>query len=336
MRGRALIIATSRYSDPDLTALPSASIDATELHEVLANPRIGDFDVAECLDLPSPVWRERIVQFFSAASPDEMLLLYISGHGIKDQPGRLYFAATDTRQNLVAANGIPASFIDEAANSGRSRRVVLIFDSCFSGAAVKGWQLKASSSAVPVVDVGHYFREATGRVVITASDRMQYALAADGEPSLFTKHLTEGLRTGAADLDGNGEVSSAELVTYVAERMRSETQAQEPKRWALDLSKGVDLVIASNPRRRRLKLPQEVRELLPEEVAELIENPAVRARLYAVHDLERLLPGQSPVAQAARQALEWLLLDDWREVSGAAAAVFQRLQESALKAMPLR
>jgi hypothetical protein len=45
---------------------------------------------------------------------------------------------------------------------------------------------------------------------MAASDRMQYALTR-GAVLVFTKHLVERLRTGLADVDGDGEVSSAEL-----------------------------------------------------------------------------------------------------------------------------
>jgi FimV-like protein len=322
MRGRALIIATSRYSDPELSPLPSVTQDAAGLREVLADPRIGGFAVTECRDSPSSIWRERIVEFFSKATADEMLLLYISGHGLKDQPGRLYFAAADTRQDLLSANGIPSNFIHEEANRCRSRRVVMIFDTCFSGAIASGWELKDGSRPGNLaVDVGHYFQEATGRVVIAASDRMQRALAGKGQPSLFSKHLIEGLRTGAADLDGDGEVSSAELVAYVAEQMRTETEAQEPKRWAFELSKGIDLVIASNPAPRAGKLPQEL--------IDLIMSPNAKVRLVAVEEL-RALVGSAPsvpAVLAARQALERLREDDSKAVSSAAAAVLQQAAE---------
>jgi formylglycine-generating enzyme required for sulfatase activity len=331
MRGRALIIATSRYSDPELSPLPSVMQDAAGLREVLADPRIGGFVVTECRDSPYPVWRERIVEFFSKASADEMLLLYISGHGLKDQPGRLYFAATDTRQSQLAANGIPSSFIHEQANGSRSRRVVMIFDTCFSGAFASGWELKDGSRPDnPPINVGHYFQEATGRVVIAASDRMQRALAGKEQPSLFTKHLIEGLRTGKADMDGDGEVSSAELVAYVAEKMRSETEAQEPKRWAFELAKGIDLVIASNPRPRPGKLTQEL--------IDLIMSTNAKVRLVAVEEL-RALVGSAPsvpVVLAARQALEGLREDDSKAVSSAAAAVLQKAAEPEHQVAPDR
>jgi hypothetical protein len=50
--------------------------------------------------LQSPVCRERIVEFFSGACPNEMLL-YICGHGIKNQQNRT------SVNGIVQAHGVP-------------------------------------------------------------------------------------------------------------------------------------------------------------------------------------------------------------------------------------
>jgi hypothetical protein len=68
MRGRALIIATSRYDDTQLAPLPSVMEDTAGLHQVLADPQIGGFAVTECYDSPCQVWRERIAEFFGRRS----------------------------------------------------------------------------------------------------------------------------------------------------------------------------------------------------------------------------------------------------------------------------
>jgi hypothetical protein len=77
LRGRALIVATGRYRDQGLSRLPSTKVNAQGLRDVLRDPRIGNFQVTECLDLQE--WRVRITDFFSSKNRDELLLLYISG-----------------------------------------------------------------------------------------------------------------------------------------------------------------------------------------------------------------------------------------------------------------
>src|SRR5262245_51461968 len=262
MRGSALLFATARYSDPQLRELDSTRVDVGELREVLADPAIGGFGVAECIDLPGQTCRERLEEFFADASRDDLLLVYVSGHGIKDRDGRLYFAAADTKLNRLMSTGVAASFIQEASARSRPRRLVMIFDTCFSGAFAKGYQLKAGGTRI---DSGQCFSEGGGKIVITASDDMQYAFAGDAVegkpvPSVFTRHLVEGLRTGLADVDGDGAVTVDDLYRYVYDAVRRENPSQRPQQWAFGLSG--DIVLATNPKPRPGKLPVQLTELL--------------------------------------------------------------------------
>jgi tetratricopeptide (TPR) repeat protein len=312
MSRRALLIATGHYSDPRLPDLSSALVDAQGLKEVLADAQIGNFDVTDCVDSPGQECRTRIEGFFAQASRDEQLLLYISGHGVKDKEGKLYFGASDTNLDFLRATGISAGFIHEVSGDNPSRRVVMIIDTCFSGAFAKGI-IKAGEQAV---NAGEHFNGG-GRVVITASNAYQYALAADSsatlsQPSLLSKHIIQGLRTGTADIDGDGHVTTEDLFKYVHTCVAAETEMQRPQRWTFGLER--DLIVASNPLPRPGKLPQEV--------VDLIESAAYRARLLAVEDLENLLAEESrALVLAAREALELLSQDPDRRVSRAAAAV---------------
>jgi len=91
--------------------------------------------------------------------------------------------------------------------------------------------------------------EGRGRVVLTASDAMQYAyegdhLIGEGMRSVFTEALVTGLETGKADMDKDGYVSLDELYNYVYDRVTSETKQQQPRKWALDVQG--EIVIARN------------------------------------------------------------------------------------------
>ncbi|HZM76993.1 MAG TPA: P-loop NTPase fold protein [Candidatus Limnocylindrales bacterium] len=77
-----------------------------------------------------------------------------------------------------------------------------------------------------------------GRVVITSSRAAEFAYeveadAADGDrSSAFTAAMVEGLRTGAADLDGDGLISATDLYAYVRERLSRRNVPQNPQRWS--------------------------------------------------------------------------------------------------------
>ena len=48
----------------------------------------------------------------------------------------------------------------------------------------------------------------------------------DGLGSVFTKYLVEGMKTGRADLDADGNISSGELYFYVLDRVTDEMPQQ--------------------------------------------------------------------------------------------------------------
>ena len=226
----ALIVATSRYSDATLTQLEAPAHDARSLAKVLSFPGIGGFDVTSVVDEPAPAVMQEIEAFFDGRRREDLVLLYFSGHGILDQNARLYFATADTRVDRPRSTAVPAGFVNDLMSECRSRRQVLMLDCCNSGAFARG--VKAGGS----VGAGERF-EGRGRVVITASDALQYAFEAgrvDGEGigSVFTQVLVDGLETGAADLNGDGAVTLDELYDYVYGRVVDESPRQRPHKWA--------------------------------------------------------------------------------------------------------
>jgi hypothetical protein len=93
-RRSALLISTDHYLDGRLAGLPSASADVDRLEQVLADPAIGGYRVRRVNNEPAHQVSLALEDFFVEAGFDSLLLLYISGHGIKDDGGRLFFANT--------------------------------------------------------------------------------------------------------------------------------------------------------------------------------------------------------------------------------------------------
>jgi uncharacterized caspase-like protein len=95
----ALIVASDRHTDPRLSRLRAPAVDAEELARVLSDPTIGAFEVATSLNEPEHVVRRRLSAFFENRGSDDLLVLHLSCHGVKDEDGRLYFATSDTDVN---------------------------------------------------------------------------------------------------------------------------------------------------------------------------------------------------------------------------------------------
>jgi hypothetical protein len=248
----ALLVANSSYTDPTLTRLQAPAHDAEGLGKVLRDPAVGGFDVEAIFDAPAGEVSQRIEAFFDGRQRDDLLLLYFSGHGILDEGARLYFATADTRVDRPRSTAVSAHFVNDVMSESRSRRQVLVLDCCNSGAFGRG--VKAGGK------LGTRERfEGRGKVVITASDVLQYAFEADrveGEParSVFTEAIVEGLRTGDADHDGDGEVTLDELYDYVYGRVLDAAPRQRPGKWAFGVE-GQIVVARAQPREATARPP---------------------------------------------------------------------------------
>ena len=164
--------------------------------------------------------------------------MHFACHGVKDLDGQLYLTSADTELDDLTVTAIPADLLNRLVNRSPSRRIILVLDCCFSGAISRTVTYRGQDE----VPVGDYFSQAgEGLVIMTASKAEEYAW----EPSLqavptrdnpshsvFSQALITGLGTGAADLNGDGEISFDELYTYVHARVAATGTAQTPMRWA--------------------------------------------------------------------------------------------------------
>ncbi|TWH16627.1 Uncharacterized protein containing caspase domain [Rhodococcus rhodochrous J45] len=208
-RRSALIVACADYQDPGLQCLRAPTRDAEALASVLKDPRIGGFDVRTLLNEPAYVVSEAVEEFFADRSTEDLLLLHFSCHGVKDESGELYFAASNTKLTRLGATGVAAEFVSRRMNRSRSRRIVLLLDCCYAGAFERGMTHRADTSMNLQEQLS-----GRGRAVITASSSMEYSFesgaladAANGGPSVFTGALVDGLSTGEADRNQDGLIT---------------------------------------------------------------------------------------------------------------------------------
>lgn len=316
-RRSALLVANGTYRDRGLSRLRSPTVDvqalAEALAEVLGQPDIGGFEVETLADADEAVVRRRVAAFFADRAPDDVLLLHFSCHGLKDQRGRLHLAAADTELDSLAATALPASFVSERMSESESRSVLLVLDCCYSGAFARDLSPRADRT----VHVAEEFQGGgTGRTVLTASSATEYSFESGGltsyevRPSFFTEALVNGLRTGGADLDHDGDISADELFEYASRRVRDAQAGQVPRRWNFNVTG--PLVVARSVRPA----------LLPDEIRVDLDSGRTVLRLEAVKELAKLLYGsREGYRRAAHAALLHLSdHDDSHEVRTAAQA----------------
>lgn len=182
---------------------------------------------------------------------EDSVILYFAGHGIygadlaqaaADGAGaraEKYFLPADwdgtrTAEGLYDA-GIPMGELTEYLARLRAREVVLLFDTCHSGAA------EAGSPANELARLTRPSRSAL-RAILASAGPHQRAL--DG---LFTPLVVDGLR-GRADTDGDRRVTLGEASDYVAAEVPWRAQArgdvQQPSFKANDPARARRLVLA--------------------------------------------------------------------------------------------
>src|SRR5262249_59052001 len=134
----AMVVAVDRYDNPSLQELAAPAADAEALTAVLGDPDLGGFDVEVVPNRPSWVIRHRIDAFLTGRQARDLALIHFSCHGLKNDYGELYLAATDTEPELLAATGIEAGWLNRVMQRSRAQSVVLFLDCCYGGAVAPG------------------------------------------------------------------------------------------------------------------------------------------------------------------------------------------------------
>lgn len=220
-RKRALLIGVGTYADSRFAGLPCALADLRDFSSVLLNAKVGSFDdVQTVVDPDSATFRQAVHDFLDRSVPDELALVYFSGHGVRAAAtAEFHFVTADTRSDRLEQTGVSAGFLNTRLDDCRAGQRVVIIDSCQSGGFVTGFQTRdvkgAGGSAGPL---------ATRGVIVLSSSRAvesSFAGADPGGPSLFTGEIITSLGDGSADLDQDGWVAVTELHHHVNARLRA-------------------------------------------------------------------------------------------------------------------
>ena len=248
----ALLIGVSEYG-AGIPPLLSALNDVEAMERVLQNPNLGNFAQVERLLNPDTVaMRIAIQKLFRNASKEDLLLFFFSGHGITNDDNHLYLATRNTAKDDFEATAVDANFIQTQSKNCYSKRQVLILDACYSGAFASGWHTKSIG-----VDIKKQLG-AEGRVVLTSSGATQTSFAQEGATlSLYTQYLVEGIETGAADTDNDGNIHVQELHAYAKSRVQAVKPNMTPD-IILD-KEGYNILLAYAPKNPEAEVAEQLR-----------------------------------------------------------------------------
>jgi len=205
----ALVIATSTYDHPEYHDLPATAQDATAMRDMLGDPDICAFEVQTLVDRTAPEIRIAINKVFNERRAGDLVLVYFSGHGVKDDDGRLHFVATDTDPATLQATAVSSRYLLDLSGAAAADRQIIVLDCCFSGA----YDAKGVGFAdLLTLDEMEDETASIGRYFITASRGAEYSFQKrrrDGEVagSVFTTAFVDGVRTGLADVNNTGRIT---------------------------------------------------------------------------------------------------------------------------------
>ena len=222
-----MVVATTEYDDARLARLAAPLSDALELARTLGE--YGTFEVESLVNAEAQTVQRRLERFCKAGRQrSDLLLVYLTGHGVKDDDGNLYFALRDTDRDLLRTTALSADLLSSILNESPAGGQILMLDCCYSGAISRALRPKGSVE----VDLAGTFGGGRGRVVLAASGAVEQAW--EGEKgSLYTHAVVEGIASGAADLNADGRITASEIHSYTAEKLRAEGR-QSPRKFEFD------------------------------------------------------------------------------------------------------
>ncbi len=196
----ALIIGNSRYQY--LPILKSPSKDVRQVASILKN-KYG-FNTQLLMDADRYAILSALNNLRKTLSKDDNLLIYYAGHGELDQANmRGHWLPIDAEADSTA-NWISTVAITDILNSMTTRKVMVVSDSCYSGAMT----LSSLARLEPGLTRGQKknwlekMAKARSRTVLTSGGLEPVLDAGAGEHSVFAQAFIEALKVNDTVLDG--------------------------------------------------------------------------------------------------------------------------------------
>jgi TolB-like protein len=223
-------VGVSRYASPELN-LEFADADATSMMDALREAaKRGPYREVRSLVLTNEdVTRQSIMEglsrFLAQAGPDDVAMLFIAGHGVRDvASGSYYFLPHPANADTLLSDGLRMSDFDELLRLVRRNvgSVIVMLDTCHSGAlGIPTKRMVSADEMAAQVTTGEGF------FLLAATKPGEESKEQSGlGHGAFTFAALEGIR-GSADADGDGTLTVSELFSYVARRVPALTQGRQ-------------------------------------------------------------------------------------------------------------
>ncbi len=247
-------IGDSKYEDARYD-LKYAAKDALNLSDLFkSNPRYKHVHIKTLIN--QEVTLENVMalrRFLDSAKIDDHVIVFIAGHGVLNEHLDYFFATHDMNFSQPDLNGLPYENLEGLLDGINPLKKLLFIDACHSGEIDKEDVAMASElipenetitfravgdSPKPKIGTSNIselskslfsdLRRGTGATIISSAGGLEFAIEGDDwNNGLFTYCLISGIKSGKADLNGDGEIWLKELQTYVQKEVAKLSGGQQ-------------------------------------------------------------------------------------------------------------
>ena len=258
-RNLLLSIGISHFEDKNWNQLQYASKDATSIHKKLINNKKG----WNKLLVTSPKGKRKVshIDFINAlkilkkqnVDSKDIVIIYISTHGTifqNQKTGELgrYIVTSNTRFDQVDKTALPYRYLINFFQSLKSKKKVLILDSCYSGTGKSQFSPKVKIALKKLKSgfIQEEYSLSEGEIFLFSSQKSEPSLEDRRlQHSVYTSFLLEGLRK---DLNGDGAVTITEAHLY-ARNLTQKFSKGRQNPTARMIIEGVDPIVISGKRK---------------------------------------------------------------------------------------
>lgn len=211
----AIVVGVEKYRQEGLPSVDYAARDAQAMRDYLVGAM--GFDPKNVLllvnDRASKTDLEKAFGKWltNRATAKSRVFVYYAGHGAPNPAtGEAYLMPYEADPAYLEDTAYPAARLYAALAKLPTKRATVVLDACFSGQGGRSLIAKGTRPLVAVRD-----QSAGGSVIVLAAAGGAQISASDPERrhGLLTASLLEGLH-GAADADGDGKITAAELFAF--------------------------------------------------------------------------------------------------------------------------
>ena len=244
-QGHALLIGIGSHQHHQDLDVPITVADAQAVQSVLQNSSYCGYlaDNVKLLKNETAV-KENVLQALddlTQVQPTDTVFLFYAGHGSIGTDGNYYLLTHDVKvsehngRKVKAGTGISEAELLQKLKAIPAKRLFMVFNACHSG-HIAPQTLAADQAALPETlnptgrTADALLGTGEGRILIVASREEQYSFIGEGDTTIFTQALTNGLKGEAGN--NNGMISAFGLYEYlyheVSEAVDDMGYEQEP------------------------------------------------------------------------------------------------------------